>query len=95
MKVAHPMLRNRVRLTTLLFVANGLALLLGALMISQFFLIALLVLLVICGGYVLSLRCPNCGNRVIYNPVDFLGVKMWMYTPWVPERCSQCTYPLP
>jgi hypothetical protein len=88
-------MRNRVRLAMLLFISNGLALLLAAGAISELFLVAILVLLAICGWYVLSLRCPHCGNPVVHNPTNFLGVRMWMYTPWVPDQCSRCSNPLP
>lgn len=95
MKVAKPRMRNRVRLTMLLFVSNGLALLLAAHVFSELLLIGLVVLLVVCGLYTLALRCPHCGNPVVYNQTNFLGVRMWMYTPWVPDKCSRCGNPLP
>ena len=93
--VAKPKMRNRVRLTTLLFVSNGLALLLAAHLLSKLFLFGLVILLVVCGSYVLSLRCAQCRNPVVHNPTNFLGVRMWMYTSWVPDQCSKCGSPLP
>lgn len=48
----------------------------------------------IVGVYLLLLKCPNCGKAVLNNPIEVFGVQWWIWTPWVPSRCTKCQYPL-
>lgn len=43
-----------------------------------------------CGIYVIRLKCPTCNKPVLYNPVNYLGISMYTYTPGIPKRCSKC-----
>jgi len=87
--------RARYRLAIFLWFVNGAALGLGALYLSEYFLIPLFLLLAIVGFYAMSLKCQTCGHRVLYNPVTILGVKLRMWTSWIPKRCSNCSTDIP
>ena len=32
-------------------------------------------------------KCPICGARLARVPIDFLGMKVLIYTPLAPRRC--------
>jgi len=38
------------------------------------------------GGYVISLRCPNCRKPIGQHPIGF-------WTPWTPDHCRHCGRP--
>jgi rRNA maturation protein Nop10 len=83
-------LRARYRFVCLFFAANGMAIIFLSLYISALFLIALPILLLVCGFYAINLKCPVCGKPVLLNPVNNLGIEMYVYTPAIPPHCSKC-----
>ncbi len=83
-------LRARYRFVCLLFVVNGMALIFLSLYLSQLFLIAFFILVLVCGLYAINLKCPVCGKPVLLNPVNNLGIEMYVYTPTIPPHCSKC-----
>jgi hypothetical protein len=83
-------LRARYRFACLFFAINGIASIFLSLYVSQLFLIAVPVLLFVCGFYVINLKCPVCGKPVLLNPVNNLGIDMYVYTPTIPSHCSKC-----
>ena len=37
-------------------------------------------------------RCPSCRKPVAHNPIELFGdTKTMAWTPWVPEKRSQCS----
>ena len=62
----------------------------AAVYFSPYFVIPLVVLLLVIGLYTISLRCPHCGKRVLYNPLTILGTTIWIWTAWIPKRCTEC-----
>jgi hypothetical protein len=83
-------LRARYRFVILLFAVNGLVLIFLSLYFSELFLIALFILLLVCGLYAINLKCPVCGKPVLLNPVNHLGIEMYAYTPTIPRGCRKC-----
>jgi len=83
-------LSARYRFVCLLFVVNGMALIFLSLYLSQLFLIAFFILVLVCGLYAINLKCPVCGKPVLLNPVNNLGIEMYVYTPTIPPHCSKC-----
>ena len=88
--ITHPKIRTRYRIAIFLWFINGTAFILGALYITKYFLIPLFVLFIGIGLYTISLKCPNCGKRVLHNPVTIFGVELYIWTSWIPKRCSKC-----
>jgi hypothetical protein len=82
--------RKKYRIALFLWFVNACALMLGAVGISAYFLIPLVVLLLIIGLYTISLKCSRCGKRVLYNPFTILGTTIWIWTAWIPKKCTQC-----
>ncbi len=93
--IRNPTVRVKYRLTVFLWFVNGLALLLGALYLSGFLVIPLVALFLVVGLYTMSLRCPACGKRVLYNPVRLFGVELNMWTSWIPKRYTRCGKEMP
>jgi hypothetical protein len=83
-------LRARYRFAILIFAVNGMVLIFLSLHFSELFLIALFILLLVCGLYTINLKCPVCGKPVLLNPVNNLGIEMYAYTPTIPCNCSKC-----
>lgn len=83
-------LRTKYRVAIFLWFINAAALSLAALYLSAYFFIALFALFVVVGVYSLSLRCPSCGKKILYNPVNMFGAELWVWTSWIPKRCTQC-----
>jgi hypothetical protein len=57
---------------------------------SNLFLIPLFLLFILTGVGMLSLTCQYCGKPIHNNPVRFFGWEIYMWTPWVPKKCSKC-----
>jgi hypothetical protein len=83
-------LRAKYRFVCLLFLANGMAIILLSLYASTLFLMALPILLLVCGFYAINLKCPVCSKPVLLNRVNNLGIEMYAYTPTIPSHCSKC-----
>ena len=82
--------RTKYRIAIFLWFVNALALMAGAVVISAYFIIPLVVLLTVIGLYTISLKCPYCGKRVLHNPLTIFGTTIWIWTAWVPRKCTQC-----
>ena len=61
---------------------------LGAMYLTEAFLIPLFIVAILIGGYCMSLRCPNCRKPVLLNPV--VGARFPIWTIWIPRKCSKC-----
>jgi len=83
-------LRTKFHIALFLWFVNGLALGLGIVYVSNHFIIPLLFLMLIIGLYTISLKCPQCGKRALYNPFTIFGTTVWIWTAWIPKRCTQC-----
>src|SRR5215471_19572560 len=46
------------------------------------------------GLYLLSLRCPNCGNRIYKRKVRVFGETFTYWGGFVPRRCATCDFTL-
>jgi len=64
--------------------------LIGAMYITGYLEILLILTTLAIGGYSLSLKCPSCGKRVLYNPIKILGLEFYTWTPWIPKNCTKC-----
>ena len=82
--------RSKCRFALLVFVSNEMFFIFLSIYISQVFIILALIVLIVCGFYIITLKCPVCGKPVLYNPVNNLGIKMHAYTVTIPENCTQC-----
>jgi hypothetical protein len=83
--------RTKYRIAIFLWLVNGSALGLGTVYVSDYFIIPLLFfLMLVIGLYTILLRCPHCAKRVLYNPFTFLGTTIWIWTSWIPKRCTRC-----
>lgn len=87
-------IRTKYRLSMITWFISGAILSLGAIYISEYFLIPLIIVLFIVGLYTLSLKCPSCGKRVLHNPVKILGMEFYIWTSWIPKYCTKCGEPL-
>ena len=86
--------RARYRLALITWFVSGAILSLGAIYISEYYLIPLIITLFIVGIYTMSLKCPSCGKRVLHNPVKILGIELYIWTSWIPKFCTKCKKPL-
>lgn len=68
----------------------GFALLVLTVEVSKLFLVLLFLFMAFIGFYCMFLKCPNCGKCATQNPVKILGVELYVFMPWIPERCSKC-----
>ena len=85
--------RMRFRLTVAVWILGGIAVLLGTAPATAEPVMIMGALAL--GLYTLALRCPNCRKPVLHNPVTLFGSKVWIWTSWVPTRCTQCGELLP
>lgn len=83
-------LRKKYRIAIISWIISGVSLGLGALYLTENFLVLLIIIAVIIGGYCLSLKCPNCGKAVLHNPVNLLGIEFHMWTARLPKNCTKC-----
>jgi len=58
--------------------------------IAEIFLIPLIGLQFLLGGYTMLLKCPTCSKAVLHNPVEIFGIKLNIWTSWIPKHCSKC-----
>jgi hypothetical protein len=54
--------------------------------VSNFFLLAVVLLMIVAGIYTMHLKCPACGQ-----PIGKVGV---LWTAWVPKDCRVCGHSL-
>ena len=84
-------LRARLAALLLIWFLGGISLLYMATFISQWYIVAVLIFAV---AHAISahhlLKCPKCRKNVTLNLVKIGGIEIWLYTPWIPEKCSHC-----
>lgn len=83
-------LRTKFRVAICIWFIGGPILILLTMYVSELFLIPLIGLLFLLGGYTMLLRCPKCSKPVLYNLIEIFGIKMNVWTSWIPKQCSQC-----
>jgi len=83
-------IRKKYRIAIWTWFIGGSALLLASLYLTDYFLVLLLALFGSIGIYVLGLKCPICNKRVLRNPARILGKEFYIWTPWIPRKCTQC-----
>jgi len=81
-------LRTKFRVAICIWFIGGSILLLMAMYITEGFLIPLIGLQFLIGGYTMFLRCPKCRKPVLHNPVEIRGIKFNLWTSWIPKQCS-------
>lgn len=51
---------------------------------------------VVAGLYLLSLRCPRCGTPIYKRKATLAGIELTYWGGWrIPRRCSSCTAEIP
>lgn len=83
-------LRTKFFLITVIWLGGGSVLLLMTIKLGEIFLIPLILLQIVLGGYSMFLKCPECGKPVLHNPISIFGIKFNAWTAWIPENCSKC-----
>lgn len=87
-------IRTKYRLSIVIWFISGSILGLAAMYITKYFLIPLFVVGFVIGVYGLSLKCPNCGKRVLYNPLKIFRMEFYIWTSWIPKNCTKCNMQL-
>jgi hypothetical protein len=83
-------LRIKLRILLWLWMIGGSLFSLCILYISHWFIVPLLILFLVVGVGGMLLKCPQCHRPATYNPINLLGLTVWMWTPWIPIKCSKC-----
>ena len=83
-------LRRKLKISLTIWIVAGFFLIWAGLYISEKFILLLLVLFAGLGIYLLSLKCPNCGNPVLRNKIKIFGIEIIMWTPWIASECEKC-----
>jgi hypothetical protein len=64
-------------------------------MIDYYVLALLIILLLLSYGIVaIKLRCPKCNGFRLRTSLEILGQKFYVWTFWIPKKCSRCGYTL-
>jgi len=87
-------IRSKVRFSYFLLFINALGCIALAELVSQWFVLLLFLIVGSIAIYLIRVKYPTCGKPVLYNPIRFLGVSVWIWTCWVPQRCTSCGTPL-
>jgi hypothetical protein len=83
-------LRKRFRTIVTLWFLLGSLLLLSSMYIGGYSLIFLFLTALVFAIYCISLKCPSCGKAVLHNPIKIFGVEVYIWTAWVPKKCTKC-----
>ena len=83
-------LRKKFRIAIITWLIGGVLLALGAVYLTENLLILFILLALIAGGYCLSLKCPSCGKAVLHNQVNIFGSELYIWTAWIPKKCTKC-----
>lgn len=84
-------LRKRAYYTIAIAAINFLGFLMLTVTISQIFIWPTILVPFGAGLYLLSLRCPKCGNRIYKRKVRIFGEEFIYWGGiFVPKRCSHC-----
>jgi hypothetical protein len=62
--------------------------------INGIFILPAILVPVGAGLYLLSLRCPNCGNRIYKRKVKLFGEEFTYWGGFIPTRCAHCEHEL-
>lgn len=81
-------LRTKLWISIVMWFVSGSLLGLGALYLTEYFLIPLIIVAILIGNYCLYLKCPNCGKHVLLKRVS--GTKLYFWTACIPDRCPKC-----
>lgn len=87
-------IQHKIFIAIAIWITGGLLFAFLALTVSKWFLVLTSLLFLSIGVYTITLKCPKCHKPVIYNPVYFFGLEIWVYGIKVPEKCSKCGQPL-
>lgn len=85
--------RQRFRSAVGFWFVSGIILLTATTYIDERFMVLLVIIAVATGCYMMSLRCPICGCRVLFRPV--LGQYIGFWAAWIPKNCPRCNASLP
>jgi len=83
-------IRKKYRALIITWFVLGIAFIVASTKIHGIFIIALLILFFLLGALSRSLKCPNCGKKVLHNNVKILGIEMKVWTSWIPAECQKC-----
>jgi len=83
-------MRRRYRIAIIVWIVSGSLLLLGTIYLTDYFLIPLIIMTLMLGGYCLTLKCPECGKPILHNPINIFGRELYIWTSWIPKRCPKC-----
>ena len=83
-------LRKKFRIAIIIWLVGGVLLALGTVYLTENLLILFILLALFVGGYCLSLKCPSCGKSVLHNPVKIFGAELYIWTAWIPKKCTKC-----
>jgi hypothetical protein len=87
-------IRRRALIAVALAVINVLGSLAAAITWGNAFVVPGVLVALVAGGYLLSLRCPNCGARMCKRKVRVLGEEFTYWGGLIPKTCSECGAPL-
>jgi len=87
-------LRKKFRAMVIFWFLAGFGLLVAAVELSSYYLAGLLLIAAVVAGYMMNLKCPACGKRVLYKPITVFGITIPFWISWIPKQCSKCGAPL-
>lgn len=67
---------------------------LGSMYLTEYLFILFILLFLIVGCYTFTLKCPKCGKCVLHNPIKLFGIEFYIWTSWVPKKCTKCNFNL-
>jgi hypothetical protein len=83
-------LKKRLALIIILGMASMLTSGLLALYVNIYFLLMVIFFQLITAFFTLTLLCPHCNKKVLYFPVEILGLKVPFCICWIPKQCPHC-----
>lgn len=86
-------LREKWRRLVLVWLTSGLALGSLGLFGYTFAFVLLLAVMLLLAFFTTTLRCPTCGNSVLYSSHLF-GFPLPWVRGWIPSKCPLCGAPL-
>jgi len=90
-----PSIRKKYRLIWITILFSFVIFSILTVQLSQYFLIPWILLIVIIGFLLNTLKCPSCQKPVLYNSSKLLGkYDVMISTPWIPRNCTKCGEPI-
>lgn len=86
----HLTLSNKVYLYEVVLIITSIVSLVLAMDVSSWFTVPFFLGILICGTYVVRLRCPTCGMPIIKNELTICGVNTHIWKPFPLRKCSKC-----